>query len=442
MFPNKLFKKNILNKNIFKKKKDKTKLQEKDILFNEMADNYFGNSLFDIYPKSDISINSPNDTLIYKEIANDPIVNTCERFIRDAALTIPWYIKSSYKNKKKKKNSNEKKSNKLNELDDKIINFINSQFKNLVNDSFHNILDNLLDARIYGFIVAEKVFHEENGKIKLKNIKCKSSHLWNFNFDLKGNIESLSFYTRNGLKKFPPYKFIIATYPYIHNGNILGESEYLSIYNDIKTKQTLEKMRNVGFQYCCVKPIVHYYQVNRESSEIESSKTAIDKAENSSVIHIPANFDNEGKDLISSDKIEILDKRSDPDGLKELSAYIESLEKRIKRKMGIPDDLGFTDSNSGSYSRAKVQFNSLIAVIERCHLWISDLINTQVIPQLINLNYDLEDEYEYEYPQFCFEETDEEVSLTKVELISKLIDSGIIEKDEKWIRDYLGINTK
>ena len=372
----------------------------------------------------DLVIKYGSETLAYKPISQNYIVKSAEDLLRQIALTVPYHITID--------------NNDDNPQNQDIIEFIEDAFKKL-KCNFKDFLDALLDARIYGFVVAEKVFEVEDDKYVLKDLKFHPQEYFDIIRDEFLNIKILQYIGESGVIDFskPLDSFIIGTYPYLTQGNYYGTSEYHSIRNLVKEYEDLTAMMDQGLQFIANKPIIHHFPTDRNPTITASINAAIDQLDNTSILHIEMKeiLDATGKgDFKELDKLDVLPDRASVAGLAQLREQLEKKEKLIKRSLGVPDDMGFTDTEMGSYAKAKEQGTLLVAKVERMQLWLEDIINNQIIKQLIDLNYpDCEN-----YPIFFFEETEEEVTTEKVNNIKTLIDAGVVHPDESWIRtDYL-----
>jgi SPP1 gp7 family putative phage head morphogenesis protein len=112
---------------------------------------------------------------------------------------------------------------------------------------------------------------------------------------------------------------------------------------------------------------------------------------------------------------------------------IDQLDKQITRAILFPDKLGFSESPGGSYNQSETQLEILLVVIEYLHGWIETVINEQLIKQLVDLNYNVS-----EYPILKFDKISDKV---KVDILKLLLDNGIVDKREKWIRKHMAVPT-
>lgn len=364
-----------------------------------------------------------SETLAYKPIANNYIVKSCEDLLRQITLITPYHFTIDEQQK--------------NARADEVLEFVETTLTSIKNN-FKNMLYCMLDGRVYGFFVAEKIFIIENGKYILEEIKFHKPEYFEFIRDIYLNLQTLRYSGESGVIDFenPFTSFIIGTYPYLTQGNYYGVSEYQSIRNLVTEYDNLTAMLDKGLQFIACKPIIHYFAVDRDGEEINQSKSVVKQLDNYSVAHLPMKklMGTTKEEYGELDKLVVLDDRASTEGLKQLKQQLDKKEKNIRHSLGVPDDLGFTDTGVGSYAKAKEQGSLLVSKVERMQFWLEDIINNQIIKQLVDLNYPGFGIY----PKFFFEETEEEVTTEKVNNIKTLIDARVIHPNEEWIRtDYL-----
>lgn len=353
---------------------------------------------------------------LYETIYETPIVNLCENVLRSGVLQIPYIITGP---------------------DEKQVEMIQKCFKDDIN--IKQVINGLLDARIYGYMIAEKVYYTTpRGSYKLRSIKFKKPWQFQFETDPYDNLTGL--YYTTGADTYKNVndsiynKFVIATWPDVVFGNYYGTSEYYPIVEIVNRYNASNIMLDQAFKYLLTKPIIHYFNSQTNPEDISKVKAVVNGLSNSSVVHIPASRNAKTDNLEKDYLIEVLPDRADKEGLAPLRDEIKKLEDTIKLSLGVPLDI-IGSSGTGSYARAKTQYLLYSAKVEQMQAWIEETINKQIIQPFININFGKQDEY----PMFRFEETNEEVTQVKADVIQKLVTSGVIDEREEWIREYLGV---
>jgi len=361
---------------------------------------------------------------MYNKLANDSVVATCENILRQSAISTEYIISSSLEEPSPHAS-----------LDKEIINFIEKNINNLTYEPFNMVLNNLLDARIYGYKIAELNWSIKNNKWMLQAIKCKRSEYFVFDLDDYGNLKALLYSGTNADDKLPPDKFLICTWPYKKDGNYYGNSAYKEIFKDIIVKQELEKLRNKGYEFTLIPSIINHYDNSLPDDTASALKNAINNMRNASIVHIPCERNTD--DTLITPELKILEGRESSSAFASLQDTIDKIETRIKRKLGIPDEMGITDTKSGSNAKAEVQFNIFADSVDQMHKWLETQINGQLIPKIIGYNYTVP--ADYKYPKFMFQTYDETLDKDRAETAQIMVNSGIVKKGSRWLSDYLNI---
>ena len=388
------------------------------------------NNFDDIYP------NNPDDLIsngiseygkssydLYSEIARDSKVSGVEKIIRRTIFSADWDI--SYTNEDDK--------------NDDIIEFIRENLKNIENDDFTNILKNLMDARIYGFKVAEKVFKYENNKMMLKYIKCFDSSYFDFQTDRYQNLIGVKLFSGDtktddiSIDDFQE-KFIHFVYPYIKDGNYYGTSAYYPLYETWRRKQRLNIITPIAFELRGIPPIKNIYDQSANKDVKDSISSALKNLKNASRLNIPSkrNSDNKLEPLFDVEFMQ--------GGTIDFNAFIKQIDeydKDMSRTLGLPDDLGYTSTEHGSNAKAKTQLRVFYDMILDEQRKLERLVTKQIVKQLVNLNFGEQEVY----PEFNFVREDFDTMAMKIALIKELKSSGVPVTDD-YIQKFLNIPIK
>lgn len=329
-------------------------------------------------------------------------------------------------------------------IDKAIIDLINYQIENLNYESFTNTLKSIwYDSLVYGFSIAEMNFKFDGNYNCIDNIKPHSP----FNFDLysdKGNNLSRIYYKLNGtfIEGALLEKFILTTYPYVTHGSHYGTSILQSIYFDVKMIEILEQAYSNGVRSLAIKSIEHHFiGDNLSSQELEDVQNSLFNLESSSLISLPATQNSNG-DMIKQHDIKVMEDRASAEGTKLIKDLLSILYKRVNRSLGLPDDLGFSNTNVGSFAKAKEEMNLYTQTIVNNQEFIANFVNKKIIPYMVKYNYpSLCSTKEYKLPKFVFDTVEEDALAVNIDNIVKLIEVGVLTptNDSEYIRDTLGL---
>ena len=327
--------------------------------------------------------------------------------------------------------------------DVEISEFVDKMFYGMIT-KWWDVLYNILEGGIVkGFKVGEKVFDMVDGKIVLRNIKFMNSMFFDFGYSKFGGLDKLYIGRQFGddtVVEQPDIdnKFIIFTYPYLKNGNYYGESDLREIYIQYYAKYHTFRFRNIYLQKFG-QPLIHiiYDQAKTKKNELNDMKDLIENLQDNMYITQPGfrPKDKTGKfseKLLGKFQIELIETK-DVRGTDQYEKTIDQLDRQISRKLLVPDKMGFTADSSGSRNQSEVFFDVLKMVIKDLHGKLEDIVN-EIIKQVVDLNFS----GVKEYPTWQFEKIDEKI---EQEMLKVLIDKGIIDKREAWIRTWTGVPT-
>jgi SPP1 gp7 family putative phage head morphogenesis protein len=110
---------------------------------------------------------------------------------------------------------------------------------------------------------------------------------------------------------------------------------------------------------------------------------------------------------------------------------IKQLNTDMKRALLIPDNLGFSDIRTGSLAQSKTELEVFSMVLRDIHGKLEDFINP-TLRQIERINFG-----EIDNPcEWKFNDIDKRI---EKELIKILVEQGVIDPNEKWIRQWVGI---
>lgn len=297
-------------------------------------------------------------------------------------------------------------------------------------------LREILTAMEYGYSVSEKIYApvksgEFAGKIGLKRIKTKSPDTFEFNVDMFGNLTGLSqnIGSRSNVP-MPLHKFAIYSFD-AEFGNPYGRSELESAYRAYWCKDNAYKWMLMFLERHGIPPIMLMFSKNISQSDQNRMQTILKNMQAGTVAMLPR-LD---KDDLQFHALEL------SDGLDKIfKPAIQIYNGDIARALLMPSLVGLTDDNSqGSYARSTVHFDSLMMIVDRirkCDIE-TRVMNEQVIPFLVDLNYPSVSEY----PTFEFERIQDSTRFELLKLWKEMVSVRTViagDEDEKHIRMQLG----
>jgi len=291
-------------------------------------------------------------------------------------------------------------------------------------------LQGIMTALDYGFSVSEKVFEdigdgEFNGKIGLKAIKSKNPEGFGFRQDEFGNVQGLEQECNDNV--LPLEKFIVYSYNSDFQ-NPYGSSDLRAAYRAWWHKDHAYKWLMMLLERFGVPPLFGTYDPEViQGSQLEALKTIFTRMQAATNVLIPAISGDE-----ESFKLEF------PEVAGQVSTVfmpaMDRFDTDISRAILMPGLLGLTpEASSGSLARARKVFDVFLFVVEALRKDLEeDIINEQIVKQLVDLNYVVED-----YPRFEFLPLTDEIRIDILEKWGELVNVGAVmntEADEDHIR--------
>ena len=227
-------------------------------------------------------------------------------------------------------------------------------------------------------------------------------------------------------------KLVIGTWPYLKEDHYYGVSDLLSIERPLKAVLALEEAIATISSRTASRKALHYFDpAHRNQDEAVKAQSAILDLDNQSVIslemsHVPKAA---GTEIVKKDIIEILDEQIAGDSLSGLNDLYIELKKEINRALGVPDDIGFSTTDAGSYAKSQTEFNVPLARANQSREYIASVINRQVIPDMIKYNYP-NLPAEYKLPAFVWGGAEDEMDPVDDEQIRKDYELGLLTLEE------------
>ncbi|MDZ4346058.1 MAG: DUF935 family protein [Candidatus Binatia bacterium] len=363
---------------------------------------------------------------VFDSMKRDEQVKACLAFKKASMLASSWEVVSPGDQ----------------EADWEVTRFVRDTFDQFPG-GWHKALKKVLLAIDYGYSVTEKVYGDvvwAPGKVVLLKMNSAKPHYFDLVSSATGELlELLQRYVpgQQSERHFPPDKFVL----YVHDKefeNHYGRSELESAYRPWWVKENAYKWFAVYLERYGMSPLFALYDANvYQAAELTELKKVVKNMQNATMGIIPRGDKKESLEFwsqeISAQSKEVF-----------LAAF-ERFDADIGRAILVPSLIGATSEDSsagggqrGSYARAQMHFDLFMTVVgEQQGLLCSDAVNSQIIPQLCDLNFPgLKS-----YPQMRMLPFDDDKKLDLYKMWTELVAGKVvnqIEDDEVHIRKALG----
>lgn len=297
------------------------------------------------------------------------------------------------------------------------------------------VLSNMFySAKQFGYCVAEINLEIIDGLWQFTHIKPKYPDFITFKMDDFDNLEYIEYGKNFGLNlQIPIEKCFILTNEF-ENGNWYGESEYRAIYPEWYMKTNIQKFRNSylekrghGVLICDYDEQLPDVQYNKLLDQVKSVK------QNYYIMN-PAQI---GSDFSLKPRANLHFLEMAAGNVVHFENAINNLNIEIGRKMLLPDKLGFTNSDGGSYALGQKHFDLYFIGLKDNHNWLSDNVTNQLIDRWVEWNYGstaLRPYYRFNHSEM------EQAARTAV--LSQWVSMRLVNEQEDWVREYLAIPEK
>jgi len=314
-----------------------------------------------------------NGFTTYKAMRLDGTVRGVMTSMLKLAVRTPWYIKPASDDNLHMKQADE--------------------IERDLNGAQGTIRADLLEmatSLYYGLSVTEIVRIAEGLRWALWAFKTREIDGWSFDVDPHGNIRENGLIQDIGAgnpRHYDPVDFII--WPYQKEcDNWYGRSHLAPAYIDYFAKLWMGRFWNTALEKTAGGVWIGTLPENPGEDGQTDMEATLDGLQSDSWACVPHNM-----------KIELLELRG---------AGTAAFEKALKyRNFGIatallaPEQMGFTQTDGGSYSKASVHESTWLGIIEDIRAEMCELINEQFIRRQIDDHYG--PGVTAEYPTFCFE---------------------------------------
>ena len=311
---------------------------------------------------------------------------------------------------------------------------------------WNEALKKMLRALRYGYAVCEKVYAERDrgpleGKLVLDRLVELKPHYIDFVTDASGKVEAIKQIpmTQAGVKDglFSPEKFVHYAYDREFE-NAYGKSDLEAAYRPWWVKDNAYKWLAILLERYGIPPLFAMYDPNQyQAANLEELKKVVKNIQAASMGIIPRG---------SKDGLEFWSQNLAAGSHELFIASLARFDADIAKALLQPSLIGFAQESGnkgaqsgGSLARSNTSWKSFMMVIAALQNDLAaSAINSQVIPQLCDLNYpNLKS-----YPLFKFARADDEKELELYTLWAALVSGKVvnrIEDDERHIRKSLGM---
>ncbi len=271
-------------------------------------------------------------------------------------------------------------------IDIKIADFITYNLFDRLKTPFNRRLESMLSALDYGYSVSEIMYayinnHKDfKGLIGVDDLKTRPPHGFDFKTDACGNLAYLKQYQGQGMYSLdlPPSKFAIHTFDKQFD-NLYGNADLRAIYRPWWIKDVTLKFYAMHLERYGTPLLIAYYTGQLTADEEKDLKAILKYLLKGTGFKLP-----DGKVRIDNITFPA------PAGYSEA---LDRCDKMMSRGLLMPDNLGFTNTNVGSYALGMEQFNLFYVILKRFLDNLLEDINIQVIKRLVDINFPNVDKY-------------------------------------------------
>jgi SPP1 gp7 family putative phage head morphogenesis protein len=301
-----------------------------------------------------------------------------------------------------------------------------SEMKGNINNSLLKIWNAMRD----GYSVAEINYKiipsgEFKGMIGIDNIKVRKAINYMFGCDEHGNIKEEGL-IEAGNKPLPINKFIIFAYnPNDDDADSLyGESDFRAAYRYYFSNDIVQRFWNIFLEKFGQPTVIGRYVAGTPKIKQDEYLDILKNIQTDTAIVMPVGLEAE---LLEATR------RGDA-GYKEA---FDSNNAMIARSL-LVGTLLMDSGEKGSWALSKTHFDIFIYILDYLGEETEDtIIREQVIKRLIDFNFP-----QPKYPYFKFESLIKEDQKAKAEIAKMLVDAGLINPEEEWVRGFLKIPAK
>lgn len=315
---------------------------------------YFTDSY--LFPYNPDPLVNGNSYKIYDEMRHDDQVKSALSFKKDLILSPGWEIKCEETEIKETIEQNLREE--------------------LGGCSIEDALRDIMSAYDYGFSLSEVLYKKpENGIIKIKDIKTRPPHTFEFHLTEIGDVEKIVQRQAKGSKDFDPNYFLHYTYQ-PEFGNPYGKSDLRAAHQAWKTKKFFLRFWAIYVERFAAPTILGEYPDDFDTAKVTRLQAVLKTIQNSTVAVMP-----EGT------KIDFKMPQRDSSDIYEKGVTL--LNTMIARALLMPDLLGISgeQTSGGSYALGSTQFQMFLSLIRKEQDALARKITLHVIRPMVLANW-------------------------------------------------------
>ena len=313
---------------------------------------------------------------------------------------------------------------------------------------FYDMLRQMYICLDYGYSITEKLYTifpdgPFEGKWGIKKLKTKRSRDFRFNEDEFGNLKPMGLVQKMSgiLDKTPldPAKFLIFTFM-MEESNRYGESLLRPCYRSYKSKDLLIRFWNIAAErFGMPTPFITMDQDNNWSDEDDEEGRSADGLSDPELAVLNLAMKN-----LQAGMGGILPPGAKLDTLKALQgklafeSAIKTHNQEMLRGLLTPSLMGGEGQQSGNRSLSKTHMETFLFIVKNLGITTQELLDEDYIRQIVDFNF----AQAQMYPRFLFDKITDEKEKAFLEVIDRVLKRGVVEPNEPFIRERLGIPPK
>lgn len=302
--------------------------------------------------------------------------------------------------------------------------FVHDNFVHEMREPLTAKLRKILSAMDHGVSITEKDWKIRNdNRVILRDLKTREKELHTFEIktDDHGNFLHLR---QDGVQgQIPVDKVII--FSYLSRGDtISGTSDFEAVWDSWFRKRTIREFWSAYLELRSKINVIGKF----EGTDLEGdyAKTLWEMLKNMQL---------GGRMLVPQDvELSTIDM-----GQQDANLFFKAMkyyDSQTLKGMLMPQLIGEASSEQqqGSYALGRSHFDVFLMVLSYIKDRLEDVINQDVIRPLVDFNFSTSN-----YPQLNLRFFEQAQRSELTDVVNTLLDQGVVDSDEEWIRDYVGV---
>lgn len=260
--------------------------------------------------------------------------------------------------------------------------------------SFKDMLKNILwNGMVSGFQVPEFNWEKRGNMWWITEVAIKEPRLFDLYINEVADIEGFRYSETGQLFAGQVMgKFAVLPYPNLRNGNWYGTGLVQPAMCAIQQLMQAEEAATRTINRLSIRPIKLEHTDDTDESLINGLANALANMDSASVLRysLPRSEDAQGNDqqMLETIRISVLEDRASADGLKMVVEALLYFQREVNREFGVPDDIGMTTTDSGSYAKSKTEEEAVVdpSTFEDRD-YVRSFLNVYFIPNAIKYNW-------------------------------------------------------